>query len=166
MSDKYSNGATGGMEQPRLQYGARNSSRRPRSCPASRPPAQPASPASGLIDRSAELISDNISPEMVVQSGRLVVGQAVLHQYQQLMDAQKQREGMRESIVQLLQAGAPVEPGTLTAHLRLQEQRRFSAEQLERLLGANQVELLRSQLQPIVTVQLIVEVPSTRSRHR
>jgi hypothetical protein len=112
------------------------------------------------------LIRDKISPAAGVPSGRLVVGQAVLHQYQQLMDAQKQREAMRESIVQLLQAGAPVEPGTLTAHLRLQEQRRFSAEQLERLLGAAQVERLRSQLQPSVIVQLIVEVPSTQARHR
>jgi RNA-directed DNA polymerase len=44
------------------------------------------------------------------------------------------------------------------------QQRRFSAEQLERLLGVSQVESLRSQLQPIVSIQLVVEPSSPPAR--
>jgi hypothetical protein len=104
--------------------------------------------------------AENGRPFGKANSESLIVGQAVLEQYRQLMDAQRERESLRESILEQLDKGAAVERGPLTAYLRRQEQKRFSADQLERLLGARQVEILRSQLEPIVTVQLIVELCS------
>ena len=95
--------------------------------------------------------------------GCLVVGQATLEQYRALLQAQNEREALRKYIVHLLEAGATVEFGPLTARLR-RAQRRFSAEQLERLLGVSQVESLRSQLQPIVSIQLVVEPSSPPAR--
>jgi hypothetical protein len=96
--------------------------------------------------------------------GPLIICQAVLRQYQQLRDAQRARETLRTSIVELLESGANIERGAMTAYLKRQEQRRFSAEQLERLLGTRQVEELRSQLEPIVVMQLIVEDSSHERR--
>jgi hypothetical protein len=101
-----------------------------------------------------------------VRSGALVVGQEMLREYQRLQEFQRRREAMRESIVEMMEAGATIEPGMLTANLRSTQQRRFSAEQLERLLGAEEVERLRMRLEPIVAVQLIVGPPTPRSRRR
>jgi hypothetical protein len=101
-----------------------------------------------------------------VRSCASVVGQEMLREYQRLQEFQRRREAMRESIVEMIEGGAAIEPGMLSAHLRSTEQRRFSAEQLERLFGAEQVERLRMRLQPIVVVQLIVEPSTPRSRHR
>jgi hypothetical protein len=157
MSNRGSNMNIYGAQQPPLPYGDRRSSRRSRNSPESGPPAL-TSPFPGFIERSVEPSINSIRPVASVPSGRLVVGQEALARYRELIEAQKQREAMRGSIVQQLEAGAAIEPGMLTAHLRRASQRRFSAEQLERLLGAEQVERLRVQLQPVVTVQLIVDV--------
>jgi hypothetical protein len=166
MSDYDLNTSTGEMRQPLLRYGDRRARTRPGSSTSGVQPACLNSPPSGLIDQPYLMPRAGGQRETAAQPGRLIVGQAALQQYRQLMDAQQSREAMRGSIVELLEGGASVEPGPLTARLRRVEQRRFSAPEIERLLGARQLEELRSQLQPIVSVQLIVEVASPQLRYR
>jgi hypothetical protein len=152
MTNRNATDLGGEFERPVLQYGRPARGRRAGSRPPvfSRGTSEP-------IDRSSTSSREGARPTDLPCSGALIVGQAVLQQYQQLMQAQRRRESLRESIVGLLERGANVEAGVLTAYLRRTEQRRFSAELLERLLGTRQVEILRSQLEPIVAVQLIIE---------
>ena len=91
------------------------------------------------------------------EAPNLIVGQRALREYHALCEAEHRRKELRRSIVELLEAGAAVESGPFGAYSRQYEQRRFSAEQLVRLLGQAEVERLRRLLQPTVDMHLIVK---------
>jgi hypothetical protein len=89
------------------------------------------------------------------------ISQAELERYQEARaQAERHREtldALRQDLLQRLEAGNGVEPGSLTAQVRHVPMRQLSGPKLVPLLGAEAVEELRAAVEPTVQVQLIVQ---------
>jgi hypothetical protein len=85
-----------------------------------------------------------------------VVTQEILSVYRQMSEAVNIKEKLRNKIIADLDAGAVIEPGPLTARIRICEQRRFNAKALATVLGATWVNEVKPQLPLSTTRQLIV----------
>lgn len=80
--------------------------------------------------------------------------QAELACWHELVEAEK---GLRNEVIELLKAGAHVQPGPLRAWLGRTESRTFSASKLARLLGFSRVAELRAAIEPTINYRLWIE---------
>ena len=88
------------------------------------------------------------------------VTQAMLEEYQGLIEASTRRAALRQQIMERLDAGAAVESGPLTALIHEHADHRFTYKNLVVLLGEARVAELKLQVEPTVSRQLIVHAPS------
>jgi heme oxygenase len=93
-----------------------------------------------------------------------VVTQQMLRRERELNTMAEEQTRVRQAIRELLQAGAPVEPGELTAELRVVESRTFSKNILEKLMGVERVAELREQIEPSTCTQLYIRRSPDPSR--
>lgn len=76
------------------------------------------------------------------------VTQAMLAEYAQLVEAARLKKELRQHLIALLDAGAGVEPGPLKATLDVSTQVRCTWPKLIDLLGEEEVEAIREQIEP------------------
>jgi hypothetical protein len=78
------------------------------------------------------------------------ISQLELLQYREIdkvaKDSEKDRELRRKSLMTRMAEGATVEPGALVPQITVQEARRFTADEVTRILGADVVAEIRTQL--------------------
>lgn len=79
-----------------------------------------------------------------------VITQEMLGAFLELNEVLRERDSFRQRIMDMLDAGVPIEPGPLTAHLSEIEQRRFNTSSLIAVLGAEGVERLKMLIRPTV----------------
>lgn len=88
------------------------------------------------------------------------IRQEELAEYRAYHDEQKrlasELETRKRSLMQRLEAGEQVEPGSLTAGIAAREVRLFTADQVARIMGAEIVAEIRTQLLPSVQRSLQV----------
>jgi hypothetical protein len=121
--------------------------RRGSSLPETSPPPSP----SGLRQSTASPMTTGSDPG----AGAIrVVTQQMLSRERALNTMAEEHKRVRQAIRELLQAGAPVEPGEWTAELKVVEYRNFSKEKLERHLGVERVAELRELIEPSICIQL------------
>jgi hypothetical protein len=91
----------------------------------------------------------------------LSISQDELKQYQALSIEEKKirarRDQLKESLVRRFQQGARVEPGRLKASLREQRSRYLTAKNLLPILGNDQVEYLKNQVEPAVSYTIKID---------
>lgn len=75
----------------------------------------------------------------------------------QAEQCQARLAGLRQELMEKLDAGAEIEAGSLTAQVRDVARRDLSAPKLIPLLGADAVEELKMQVEPTLQRQLIVQ---------
>lgn len=89
--------------------------------------------------------------------GRVIIPQAVLSEHQRLSELVRERRRLRDRLIQLLDAGASVEPGPLYTNVREVVSCAFSAAKLTAILGEDRVAELRRQIEPTIARQLVVD---------
>lgn len=85
-----------------------------------------------------------------------IVTQEMLAAFQELTEVLHERDALRSRIVTMLNSGATVEAGPLTASVRISKQAYFSFDKLANLLGVDEAENLRDQIERTVRQMLIV----------
>ena len=85
-----------------------------------------------------------------------VITQAMLAETRHLREQQKRYEVARQEIVALLEFGAVIEPGPLTARIEKHSQQRLSESKLSALLGADVVKRWKVQVEPTISNALKV----------
>jgi hypothetical protein len=110
-------------------------------------PTSPMSPSINGSDGSLRVIH---------KSTHRFVSQDMLRQYKDLKILAEQKEELRKQILKLLEAGACVEQGPLSAEVRSYEQRLLNAKTLMPILGEHGVQDLKDSVEPTVVNQLWV----------
>lgn len=90
-----------------------------------------------------------------------VITQAMLEEYEVLKKHEQRKKELRLQLIALLDAGATVESGTLTAFIHLHEDRRFTHTNLLPFVGPAGVEELKQEVQRTVQKQLVVTAADT-----
>jgi ribosomal protein S1 len=85
------------------------------------------------------------------------VTQQMLQEFMELKAQADRKESLRQQIVNLLEAGATVEPGALTAFVHRTQQRLLSGKALVPILGEKKVQELKELVEPTVVRQLWVQ---------
>jgi hypothetical protein len=89
------------------------------------------------------------------------ITQAELHRCEalkaQLDHAEKELAGLRQGLLEKLDAGAQIEAGPLTAQVRVVNRRELNASKLVPVLGEAAVEELKRQVEPTVQRRLVVQ---------
>jgi hypothetical protein len=120
---------------------------------SSLPETSPPPSSSGLLQSATSPMTNGGNPG----AGAVpVVTQQMLRRARELHTEAEEYERVRQAIRELLQAGAQVEPGELTATLRTTESHRICWPTLERLLGVERVAELRQQVEPSICRQLYI----------
>lgn len=88
---------------------------------------------------------------------KATITQAQLAEMMEMRDLARRADALRREIVALLDAGAEIEPGPLTAWVHRQDQQRLTAEKLAELVGADQVATWKRQVPATVTKVLRIE---------
>jgi hypothetical protein len=83
-----------------------------------------------------------------------VVTQEQLAEYARLCEISRRKDALRDQIVGLLECGASVVPGPLTARVEVAERTSPSWPELRKILGHSGVKALRAQIQPTVVRKL------------
>jgi hypothetical protein len=97
------------------------------------------------------------------QKRTAVISQAELAELLRLREQNRRHNELRNKLTNLLERGADIEPGPLTAHIDRKSQTRFSKSELIRLLGETKVTQLQRRLTPTTNRYLkIVEKGVTR----
>lgn len=84
------------------------------------------------------------------------VTQQMLSELQRLRELCKQRDELRVRITKMLSEGAPIEPGVLRAHIAESEIRRITWQTLEEIVGFEEAENIREQVEPTTTRRLLI----------
>ena len=94
---------------------------------------------------------------------RGVISQDLLEEYLRLGEAKRRHERVREELIALLNADAVIEFGPLSVSLHLESSRRLTASSLIPVLGKDEVDRLKAQIEPTVCRYLDVkEVQASR----
>ena len=95
-----------------------------------------------------------------------VIPQSLLAEYRDLTALLRERQQLRDQIFQMLELGATVEMGPLSAQIREVQSCTLSAGKLTAILGEERVEELKQQVESTVSRQLVVgeDRPSADSR--
>ena len=88
---------------------------------------------------------------------RSIISQEMLEEYLRLGEAKRRHEALREELIARVQADAWIEPGPLSVSLRLESSRRLTASSLIPVLGKDEVERLKAQIEPTVCRYLDVK---------
>ncbi len=99
-------------------------------------------------------MTDN--PRQAANPPAPVISQSLLAEYRKLTRLQDERKKLREEILALIERQAIVEPGALTARIREVPSRTFSTGKLCAVLGEQQVEELKQQVELTISRHLIV----------
>lgn len=84
------------------------------------------------------------------------ISQEMLAKYRYLQDLIKQKEELRQKILDLLDLGAKVEPGSYMVEVKECVQVRASWQNLKKLLGKQDIHWLRDSIAPTTSRHLIV----------
>ncbi len=85
-----------------------------------------------------------------------IVTQMILEEFCELKQDSKRLKVLRKEILDLLESGATVEEGNLTAIIQRQQQRSLTRAMLIELIGSERVEELKSKIEPFEAISLWV----------
>lgn len=92
-----------------------------------------------------------------MQNDKAVVKQSQLAELCRLREQERRCDQLRRELVELLESGAEIEQGPLTAFVEIQSQRRITSTKLAALVGAEQVELWKLEIEPTVSRMLRIK---------
>jgi len=115
----------------------------------------------GPISKEGSMTPDRML--VVPRPSMVVVSQADLADFLQLREQFRRHKEVRDGLLALLEAGAPVEPGPLTARVRRVPRQLLCPRTLTPVLGEDRVQELLARVEPTVYRFLDVTGPgSTR----
>ena len=85
-----------------------------------------------------------------------IITQQQLARYRELKMMERSRKALRKKLLNLLAAGAPVEPGRLRVRVRQHESRRLNFKTASAIFSAEDLDWIRSVIEPTVTHSLVV----------
>ncbi len=87
---------------------------------------------------------------------KLIVPQALLEQYGELCQLAHRKKHLRQTILDLLNAGATVEPGDISVRIDVNEQKRITWAKLADIVGEDRATAIRMEVAPSETYRLQV----------
>jgi len=87
---------------------------------------------------------------------RRVITQEQLARYRELVSLERQRKSLRKKLLDMLAAGAPVEPGRLRLRVRTYSSRRLNFKTAFGIFTPAELDWIRTAIEPTVIQHLVV----------